>query len=61
MFARCGIRILTVGSVCNPVAAADLHPELKDVWPFPWYEDEYPVDAATTFILAASAAEALTH
>jgi endoglucanase len=36
-------------------------PELKDNWPFLWYENEYVVDAATTFILAANAAEALAH
>jgi endoglucanase len=36
-------------------------PELKDNWPFLWYENEYVVDAATTFILAANAAEALTR
>lgn len=36
-------------------------PELKDAWPFLWYENEYVVDAATTFILAASAAQALAH
>jgi endoglucanase len=36
-------------------------PELKDSWPFLWYENEYVVDAATTFILAANAAEALAH
>jgi endoglucanase len=33
-------------------------PELKDNWPFLWYENEYVVDAATSFILAANAAEA---
>jgi hypothetical protein len=32
-----------------------------DSWPFLWYENEYVVDAATTFILAANAAEALAH
>jgi hypothetical protein len=37
------------------------YPELKDQWPFLWYENEYVVDAASTFILAANAAEALTH
>jgi endoglucanase len=37
------------------------YPELKDGWPFLWYENEYVVDAATTFILAANAAEALAH
>jgi hypothetical protein len=36
-------------------------PELKDSWPFLWYENEYVVDAATTFILAANAVQALTH
>jgi hypothetical protein len=36
-------------------------PELKDAWPFLWYENEYVVSTATTFILAASAAQALTH
>lgn len=36
------------------------YPELKERWPFLWYENEYVVDAATTFILAANAAEALT-
>jgi hypothetical protein len=36
-------------------------PELKTDWPFLWYENEYVVDAATTFILAANAAEALTR
>ena len=36
-------------------------PELKDKWPFLWYENEYVVDAASTFILAANAAQALTR
>jgi endoglucanase len=36
-------------------------PELKDNWPFLWYENEYVVDAATSFILAANAAEARSH
>ena len=34
-------------------------PELKDAWPFLWYENEYVVDAATAFILAANAATAV--
>jgi hypothetical protein len=37
------------------------YPELKDSWPFLWYENEYVVDAATTFILAANAADALAR
>jgi hypothetical protein len=36
-------------------------PELKHGWPFLWYENEYVVDAATAFILAANAAEAVAH
>lgn len=36
-------------------------PELKDAWPFLWFENEYVVDAATSFILAANAADALTR
>lgn len=35
-------------------------PELKEAWPFLWYENEYVVDAATSFILAANAAHAET-
>jgi hypothetical protein len=34
--------------------------ELKDDWPFLWFENEYVVDSATMFILAANAANALT-
>jgi endoglucanase len=34
-------------------------PELKDAWPFLWYENEYVVDAASSFILAAGAANDL--
>jgi len=36
------------------------YPELGDAWPFLWYENEYVVDAATAFILAANAGEAVT-
>jgi endoglucanase len=36
-------------------------PELKDSWPFLWYENEYVVDAATSFIVAANAAAALAN
>ncbi|MGH8259192.1 MAG: hypothetical protein ACREUG_05830 [Steroidobacteraceae bacterium] len=36
-------------------------PELQSAWPFLWYENEYVVDAATTFVLAAQAAEAVAH
>jgi len=34
-------------------------PELTSSWPFFWYENEYVVDAATAFILASNAANAL--
>jgi endoglucanase len=37
------------------------YPELKDAWPFLWYENEYVIDAATAFILAANAAAAVAH
>ena len=36
-------------------------PELQNTWPFLWYENEYVLDAATAFILAANAAEQLTR
>lgn len=36
-------------------------PELMNDWPFLWYENEYVVDTATAFILAASAADAITR
>jgi hypothetical protein len=36
-------------------------PELSEDWPFFWYENEYVVDTATSFILAANAADALTR
>jgi endoglucanase len=35
-------------------------PELKDAWPFLWYENEYVVDTVTNFILSANAANALS-
>ena len=34
-------------------------PELDESWPFLWYENEYVVDAATAFILAAASANSL--
>lgn len=36
-------------------------PELQEKWPFLWFENEYVVDAVTTFIVAANAADALTR
>lgn len=35
-------------------------PELKESWPFLWYENEYVIDGVTSFILAANAANAET-
>jgi endoglucanase len=35
-------------------------PELKEGWPFLWYENEYVVDTVTSYILAANAAQAET-
>lgn len=37
------------------------YPELKDGWPFLWFENEYVVDTVTTFILAATAANTLAQ
>jgi endoglucanase len=34
-------------------------PELKGAWPFLWYENEYVIDAVTSYILAANAANAV--
>ena len=36
-------------------------PELMNDWPFLWYENEYVVDTATAFILAANAANAVAN
>ena len=36
-------------------------PELNSDWPFLWYENEYVIDTATAFILAANAANAMTR
>jgi endoglucanase len=36
-------------------------PELKEDWPFLWFENEYVVDTTMTFILAASAANSLAR
>lgn len=36
-------------------------PELISDWPFLWYENEYVVDAATAFILAANAANMVAN
>jgi len=36
-------------------------PELTNNWPFFWYENEYVVDAGTSFILAAAAARVETR
>lgn len=34
-------------------------PELKEAWPFLWYENEYVVDTVASYILAANAANAV--
>jgi endoglucanase len=36
-------------------------PELTTDWPFLWYENEYVVDTATAFILAANCANVAAH
>ncbi len=49
------------GMIPGVVIIAPDYPELKDSWPFLWYENEYVVDTATAFILAANAAAAVAH
>jgi endoglucanase len=48
------------GMVPGVTVIAPDYPELSDAWPFLWYENEYVVDAATAFILAANAGETVT-
>lgn len=36
-------------------------PELKEHWPYLWYENEYVIGDASSFILAANAAQAVTE
>jgi endoglucanase len=36
-------------------------PELKEAWPFLWYENEYVVDTVANYILAANAANAVAQ
>ena len=44
----------------GPVVIPPDFPELKEAWPFLWYENEYVVNAATSFYLAAHAAQQVT-
>jgi endoglucanase len=48
------------GMIPGVVIVQPDYPELKDDWPFLWFENEYVVDTATNFILAANGANALT-
>jgi hypothetical protein len=48
------------GMVPGVVVLKPDFPELTSDWPFFWYENEYVVDAGTSFILAAGAANAET-
>ena len=48
------------GMVPGVTVIAPDYPELTEGWPFFWYENEYVVDAATVFILAANAGAAVT-
>jgi hypothetical protein len=49
------------GMIPGVVIVQPDYPELKADWPFLWFENEYVVDTVTTFILAASAANALAR
>jgi endoglucanase len=48
------------GMIPGVVIVQPDYPELKDDWPFLWFENEYVVDTVTNFILAANAANAIT-
>jgi len=47
------------GMVPGITVIAPDFPELSEAWPFLWYENEYVLDAATSFILTANAANVL--
>jgi hypothetical protein len=47
------------GMIPGVVVVQPDFPEIKDSWPFLWFENEYVIDAATAFILEANAAAAL--
>jgi hypothetical protein len=49
------------GMVPGVVIVQPDFPELTSDWPFFWYENEYVVDAATSFVLVSNAASALTR
>jgi hypothetical protein len=49
------------GMIPGVVIVQPDYPELKDDWPFLWFENEYVVDTVTNFILAANAANALAR
>jgi hypothetical protein len=53
-------RIVPGGIIPGVVILQPDFPELKEGWPFLWYENEYVVDGVTSFILAANAAHAET-
>ena len=47
------------GMIPGVVVVQPDFPELKESWPFLWFENEYVIDAASSFILEANAAETL--
>jgi hypothetical protein len=49
------------GMIPGVVIVQPDYPELKNDWPFLWFENEYVVDTVTTFILAANAANVLAR
>jgi hypothetical protein len=49
------------GMVAGVTIISPDFPELSEAWPFLWYENEYVLDAATAFILAANAGAALAN
>jgi endoglucanase len=56
---RADYSLIPGGMIPGVVIVQPDFPELNDAWPFLWYENEYVVDSATDFILAAGAANVL--
>jgi len=58
---RADYSLIPGGMIPGVVIVQPDFPELKEEWPFLWFENEYVVGTGTTFMLAANAADALTR
>ena len=58
---RADFSFIPGGMIPGVVIVRPDYPELKDDWPFLWFENEYVVDTVTSFILAAGAANAVAR